>query len=53
MFSIERQGRAGGDATYIMTTPTLADVFCPRVGWTVARDGFCYDCGATDHETGE
>lgn len=30
--------------------PTLTDVFCPQVGWTVARDGFCYDCGATDHK---
>lgn len=30
--------------------PVLTDVFCPQVGWTVARDGFCYDCGATNHE---
>lgn len=33
--------------------PVLTDVFCPQAGWTVARDGFCYDCGATDHEVGK
>lgn len=47
---IQSIGRPGGDMLYIMTAPVLTDVFCPEVGWTVARDGFCYDCGATDHE---
>lgn len=42
-------GRPGGDQLYIMTPPVLRDVFCPEVGWTVERDGFCFDCGATDH----
>lgn len=31
------------------TPPVLTDVFCPQVGWTVARDGFCYDWGSTAH----
>lgn len=31
--------------------PVMVDVFCPEVGWTISRDGFCYDCGATAHET--
>ena len=44
-------GRPGGDMLYVMEAPTLTDVFCPEVGWTTARDGFCFDCGATDHET--
>lgn len=35
------------------TPPVLADVFCPLNGWTVSRDGFCYNCGATDHETAQ
>ena len=43
-------GRPGGDQIYIMEPPVLADVFCPEVGWTVSRDGVCFDCGATDHE---
>lgn len=30
--------------------PEFTDVFCPETGWTTARDGFCYDCGATDHK---
>ena len=30
--------------------PVLTDVFCPEVGWTVAHDGFCFDCGAVNHE---
>lgn len=42
-------GRLGGDQLYIMTAPAIRDVFCPEVGWTVERDGFCFDCGATDH----
>ena len=49
--NITAVGRPGGDMLYVMEPPTLTDVFCPHVGWTVARDGFCFDCGATDHET--
>lgn len=30
--------------------PEFEDVFCPYVGWTITRDGFCIDCGSTDHE---
>ena len=33
--------------------PVMEDVFCPYVGWTISRDGFCYDCGATDHAVKE
>lgn len=35
---------------HVFTPPILTDVFCPLNGPTVARDGFCFDCGATDHE---
>lgn len=41
---------AGGDSHHYQTPPTFVDVFCPEVGWTVTRDGFCFDCGAPDHE---
>lgn len=44
---------AGGDSIIIIQdAPEFADVFCPEVGWTTARDGFCFDCGATDHKVG-
>lgn len=37
----------------IQHKPDFTDVFCPEVGWTTARDGFCVECGATDHEKSE
>lgn len=40
---------AGGDSIIVQDAPDFTDVFCPEVGWTTARDGFCFDCGATDH----
>ena len=41
------------DRVITLHVPTLTEVFCPQVGWTVARDGFCHDCGSTDHETAQ
>ena len=50
--NIRSIGRPGGDMLYIMDKPEIQDVFCPEVGWTVSRDGFCCDCGKTDHAVG-
>lgn len=50
--SIHTTVLAGGDRIIIQEAPDFTDVFCPEVGWTTARDGFCFDCGATDHKVG-
>lgn len=50
-YQFEAETLPGGDSTYLMVEPTLADAFCPFTGdWATIIDGFCRNCGATDHK---
>lgn len=47
--SITIETLPGGDRLIFQEAPVFRDVFCPQVGWTTERDGFCFDCGSTTH----